>query len=105
MTTPPSSTLFPAGPEIDPELLARIPLLPLKPAPVELLGPRVRLVVTEPERDAAPLFAMSNGKPITLGKRSIGDYDTEMLVWKYMRYGPFDDIAACAAYLAGIAAP
>jgi RimJ/RimL family protein N-acetyltransferase len=97
------ATPFPVGPEIDPEQLARIPTLPVKPASVELEGPRVRLISTEAERDAPALFAASNGKAIQIGERSVGDYDALSLVWRYLRYGPFDDVAGCAAYLADLA--
>ena len=98
-------TTFPAGVEIAPERLAIAAKLPLKPAPVELVGPRVRLIPTEPQRDAPALFAVSNGQPIQVGERSIGAYDAAAIIWRYMRYGPFDDVAACAAYLVELAAP
>ena len=94
------TSTFPIGPEISPEQLALSRSLPLKPAVVELVGPRVRLIACEPQRDADALHLMSNGKPIQLGNRSIGAYDTAMLVWRYLRSGPFDDAAGCAAYLA-----
>lgn len=97
------STSFPVGPEVNPDQLARIPSLPLKPASVELVGPRVRLIPTEAARDATGLFAMSNGEPIQLGGRSIGAYDTATLVWRYLRYGPFTNAAECEAYLADMA--
>jgi RimJ/RimL family protein N-acetyltransferase len=98
------SVTLPVGAEIDPERLARIPALPAKPAVVELSGPRVRLIALEPERDAPALFAMSNGKAIRVGERSIGDYDATTLVWRYLRYGPFDDAGGCAHYLAELCA-
>jgi RimJ/RimL family protein N-acetyltransferase len=94
------STTFPIGPEVAPEQLARIPTLPVKPAGVELVGPRVRLIPLEAERDAPALFAMSNGKPVQVGERSIGDYDASTLIWRYLRDGPFDDVGGCASYLA-----
>jgi RimJ/RimL family protein N-acetyltransferase len=105
MSTTTPTGAFPVGFEIDPDQLARIASLPTKPAPVELVGPRVRLVPLEPERDAPALFAMSNGKAIQLGERSIGDYDSLALVWRYLRYGPFDDVAGCAAYLKDLCSP
>ena len=97
------STTFSIGPKIASDILARIPTLPTKPEPVELVGPRVRLIAMQPERDAPTLFTMSNGKPIQLGERSIGDYDAATLVWRYMRHGPFDDVAGCEAYLVDLA--
>lgn len=95
---------FPAGPELDPTQLARAATLPVKPAPVELEGPRVRLLPIEPQRDAPGLHAMSNGEPSQLGTRTIGDYDAATLVWRYLRYGPFADAAACATYLTDLSA-
>lgn len=99
------SSSFPVGPEIDPHQLERAAQLPVKPAPVELVGPRVRLIPMDAERDAAVLFAMSNGKAIRLGERSVAAYDATEQVWRYLRYGPFDSVEACAAYLVDLAAP
>src|SRR4051812_6785409 len=99
MSNQPTGTTFPIGSPVDSALLARIPTLPAKPAPVELSGPRVRLVAMEPQRDAAPLFAVSNGEPIQIGERSIDAYDAATIIWRYLRYGPFKDAAECQAYL------
>ncbi len=99
-----SPTTFPVGPEIDPQLLAHAATLPVKPAPVELVGPRVRLRPTDPARDAAGLFHVSNGKPVQIGNRTIGAYDPALVIWRYLRYGPFDDVDACAAYLTELGA-
>lgn len=98
------STDFPAGPEIDHTILARAATLPVKPAPVELVGPRVRLLPTDPTRDAPSLFTMSNGQPAQVGERTIGEYDAATLVWRYLRYGPFDNATECAAYLTELGA-
>jgi RimJ/RimL family protein N-acetyltransferase len=98
MSTTPNTT-FAVGAQLPDELLARIPNLPVKPAPVELAGPQVRLIPLEPQRDAPALYAMSNGNPIRLNGRAIEAYDAEKLIWRYLRYGPFDDIAGCEAYL------
>jgi RimJ/RimL family protein N-acetyltransferase len=49
------------------------------------------------ERDAPSLFAVSNGDPITLGERTVGAYDADALVWRYLSGGPFaslDDFTA-----------
>jgi len=94
-----SGTTFPIGDAIDNNLLARIPTLPIKPAPVELRGPRVRLLATDPQRDAAALFVAGNGEPIQVGERSIGAYDAASLIWRYLRYGPFTSVSECEAYL------
>jgi hypothetical protein len=98
MSTIPSTT-FSVGPELPSDRLARIQELPVKPAPVELFGPRVHLIPLEPARDAAALYTMSNGTPIRLDGRTIGAYDAENLVWRYLRYGPFNDVAGCFDYL------
>ncbi len=42
--------------------------LPRKPAPVVLEGERVTLRPTDPTADAAPLFAASDGRPMTIGE-------------------------------------
>jgi RimJ/RimL family protein N-acetyltransferase len=99
------SSSFPVGPEIDPHQLERAAQLPVKPAPVELVGPRVRLIPVDAERDAVALFAMSNGKAIQLGERSVAAYDATERVWRYLRYGPFDSVEALATYLVELAAP
>jgi RimJ/RimL family protein N-acetyltransferase len=82
--------------------LARISYLPLKPAPVELSGPRVRLVSLDAQRHAPALYAASNGEPMQLGEHAIGAYDAAKLVWRYLRYGPFHNVAECEAYLVNL---
>ncbi|MFN8490746.1 MAG: GNAT family protein [Caldilineaceae bacterium] len=80
------------------EVLARRASLPLKPAPIILSGHYVHLAPLDLERDVDPLFALSNGLPATLGTRSIGAYDAEELIWRYMSEGPFataDELKAC----------
>lgn len=96
-TTP--GAAFPLGPELSNTQLSRIATLPLRPAPVELSGPRVRLIPLEAKRDAPALYAMSNGEPVRLGERAIKAYDPSLLVWRYLRHGPFTDAAGCEAYL------
>jgi RimJ/RimL family protein N-acetyltransferase len=78
-------------------VLAQLAQLPLKPAAVTLAGPRVRLQPLVVERDAPSLFAVSNGDPITIGERTVGAYDADALIWRYLSGGPFvslDDFAA-----------
>jgi RimJ/RimL family protein N-acetyltransferase len=98
MSSAPQST-FNVGDLLPEELLALAKRLPVKPAPVELAGERVRLVPLEPERDAPALYAVSNGSPLHLGRHSTGAYDAELLIWRYMRHGPFHDVPGCEAYL------
>ncbi len=71
------------------EVLTQRAQLPLKPTAVTLTGQIVRLEPLVVERDAPALFAVSHGAPITLGERSVGAYDADALVWRYMSGGPF----------------
>jgi RimJ/RimL family protein N-acetyltransferase len=66
---------------------------------VELTGPRVRLIALDAQRDAPALYAVSNGEPVQVGERSIQTYDSSLLVWRYLRHGPFTEVADCEAYL------
>ena len=69
--------------------LAQRAQLPLKPAPVTLSGQIVRLEPLVVERDAAALFAASNGEPFAIGDRRIDAYDADALVWRYLSGGPY----------------
>lgn len=81
------------------EVLALRDTLPRKPNPATLTGRFVQLRPLVVEQDASPLFAMSNGQPITLGSRSVEAYDAEAIIWRYMFDGPFDTVDALAARL------
>lgn len=81
------------------EVLAKRAQLPLKPAAVTLRGQIVHLEPAVVARDAQPLFAASNGAPITVGNRSVGAYDADALVWRYLSGGPFDTLDAFTASL------
>ena len=96
---------FPVGPRLTEQQLLNARTLPVKPGPVELIGRRVRLTPTDPPRDAPPLHAVSNGSPVTLGSRSIEAYDAASLVWRYLRYGPFADVAEFEQYLGTMCSP
>lgn len=91
-------TEFTVAPRLPDEVLAKRDL-PLKPEPVTLSGRIVRLEPLDMARDVEPLYAVSNGQPATLGKRTIGPYDAERLIWRYMFAGPFDHVDDFAAYL------
>jgi RimJ/RimL family protein N-acetyltransferase len=80
-------------------MLAKREQLPLKLAPVTLTGRYVRLEPLQLGRDAAPLYAMSNGTPIQLNGRSIEAYDSDALIWRYMLAGPFASLDDFIAYL------
>ncbi len=90
---------FPPGPKLPADVLARAANLPLKPAPVTLTGRRIRLVPLNVDRDAATLYAVSNGSPARLGDRAIDAYDADADVWRFMPYGPFADLDDFTAYL------
>jgi RimJ/RimL family protein N-acetyltransferase len=80
-------------PTLPEDVLARRTQLPRKPDAVTLTGQFIRLQPLEVERDAPALFAVSNGAPITLGTRTVGAYDADALVWRYMSEGPFATLA------------
>lgn len=81
------------------DVLARRQRLPIKFAPVELAGSVIRLQPLDVGRDAEPLFVRSNGRPATLGKRTVGSYDADALVWRYLFSGPFAAVDEMAIYL------
>jgi RimJ/RimL family protein N-acetyltransferase len=83
------------------DVLAWRSALPLKVAPVTLTGRFVQLEPYDPARDLDALFAVSNGEPAALGDRVTGAYDADALIWRYMFGGPFEDVAAMAAYMRG----
>lgn len=74
------------------DLLLKRNTLPEKPVLSALAGDRIYLKPLVVDRDAQLLFEISDGRPITLGERSIGPYDAGDLIWKYMFDGPFKDI-------------
>jgi RimJ/RimL family protein N-acetyltransferase len=87
------------GPAVEPALLALRADLPRKPAPVTLEGPRVLLRPLELPRDADPLQAVSDGRPLDLGERHVDAYDPERRIWRYLSGGPFPDSAGLAGWL------
>ena len=70
-------------------VLAKRTLLLDKPSPVHLKGKYIKLEPLILERDAQPLFEISNGSAIQLGDRSVQAYDADELIWRYMFDGPF----------------
>ncbi|MBA2450526.1 MAG: GNAT family N-acetyltransferase [Chloroflexi bacterium] len=87
------------GAKLDDEVLARRARLPLRVAPVTLVGSLVRLAPLDLERDVHALHAVSNGQPATLGDRQVGAYDAESVIWRYMAGGPFGRAEELAAWL------
>jgi RimJ/RimL family protein N-acetyltransferase len=92
-------TTFPLGEQLPDEVLFRRNVLPLKPDPITLAGQFVRLEPTIVDRDAGPLFRVSNGEPLTIGSRHVDAYDAEKLIWRYLWHGPFEDESGLADYL------
>jgi RimJ/RimL family protein N-acetyltransferase len=90
---------FNLPPELPAKTLARRDRLPAKPAPITLAGQYVRLEPLVVERDAQPLFELSNGSPISLGQRSVEAYDADTLIWRYLFNGPFANMADFATSL------
>lgn len=88
------------------DVLERRARLPLKPEPVTLCGDFVRLEPVDMQRHLAGLYAVSNGSPIALGGRSLGAYDADELIWRYLFGGPFASLEAFADYVrAQVSAP
>ncbi|MBN1964124.1 MAG: GNAT family N-acetyltransferase [Anaerolineae bacterium] len=81
------------------DVLNRRAILPLKPEPVVLAGANVRLEPFDPPRHLEALYAVSNGSSITWEERSIGAYDADALIWRYMFGGPFESLGAFGDYL------
>ena len=91
---------------LPPDVLERRARLPLKPEPVVLRGDFVRLEPVDVQRHLEGLWAVSNGSPITLGGRSLGAYDADALIWRYLFGGPFASLEAFAGYVrAQVSAP
>lgn len=89
--------------ELPAEVLARRDRLPLKPAPVVLTGALVELRPLELDADLDALHAVSSGAPFALAGRSIGSYDPDERIWRWMSGGPFADAAALRGWLAPLA--
>jgi RimJ/RimL family protein N-acetyltransferase len=91
--------ILPLHPPLSKEIERLRQELPLKPAPVTLSGHYVRLEPTITERDAAALYAVSNGEPVVLGERRVAAYDADELIWRFMFSGPFATVEEFTAYL------
>ncbi len=81
------------------EQLALRSQLPPKPAPALLTGRTVRLAPLDIERDAAALYAISNGQPFDNGSQRHDAYDADELIWRFMFGGPFPSLDDFVAYL------
>jgi len=89
----------PTSTELSGTLLAKRSLLPDKPNPIKLVGNYVRLEPLVIDRDAMPLFEVSNGSASALGERKVDAYDANDLIWRYMFDGPFENVADFVASL------
>jgi len=89
------------GTPIDPSLLLIAGRLPRKPDPVTLSGDLVTLRPVDIDADSQPLFEVSDGRAVTLGQRSVAPYDADLVIWRYMPWGPFADVAGMRASLIG----
>jgi hypothetical protein len=92
------------GAQLPEEVLDRRSALPEKPSPVTLGGKVVRLVPLDIERDVEALHAASDGRPTRWGELSMGSYDPDEAIWRYMPAGPFPDAAGLAGYLGTLVA-
>lgn len=90
--------------ELSAEVLARRDRLPIKPAPVVLTGVLVELRPLDLDADGDALHAVSSGAPFALAGRSVGGYDPDERVWRWMSGGPFGDAAALRGWLAPLVA-
>jgi RimJ/RimL family protein N-acetyltransferase len=88
-----------SGARLDDDVLARRGRLPLRIAPVTLVGSSVRLAPLDLERDVEALHAVSNGQPAGLGDRHVEAYDADAVIWRYMSGGPFDRAEDLATWL------
>jgi RimJ/RimL family protein N-acetyltransferase len=88
-----------SGARLDDDVLARRGRLPLRIAPVTLVGCSVRLAPLDLERDVEALHAVSNGQPAGLGDRRVEAYDADAVIWQYMSGGPFDRAEDLATWL------
>ncbi|MEW6580940.1 MAG: GNAT family protein [Chloroflexota bacterium] len=84
---------------LPPDVLERRSHLPLKPEPVVLRGDCVRLEPVDVQRHLEGLYAVSNGSSIALGGRSLGAYDADELIWRYLFGGPFASLEAFEGYV------
>jgi RimJ/RimL family protein N-acetyltransferase len=79
-----------AGPRWPDDVLAAQDRIPSTPDVGEV---RTERLVVRPytAADAAELFTVSDGGPVTRMDRSVDAYDAERLVWRFMFAGPFAD--------------
>lgn len=89
------------GARVAEHLLDRRSELPTRPDGVVLTGERVRLRPATLD-DAGALHRISDGGAVERFGRSVGAYDPEEAVWRYMPVGPFADEEAFASFLSSM---
>ena len=92
-------TSYPLGEPLTADELSCVETLPVRPAPLVLTGRFVRLAPVDVARDAPALHRVSNGDPLSIGNRTVRDYDAETVIWRYLPYGPFNSADQLADYL------
>jgi RimJ/RimL family protein N-acetyltransferase len=95
---------MPLGTPVDAAVMEVASRLPRKPDPVTLTGRLVTLRPVDVDADGGPLFEAGDGRAMTLGQRSAPAYDPDLVIWRYMPWGPFADVAGMRASLASQAA-
>lgn len=91
------------GPLWPAEVLAARTTLPAKPALGEVRTERLVLRPYRPE-DAGELHVISSGAAVTRMGRTVGAFDADRLIWRFLPWGPFataDDLRAGHDALAG----
>ena len=81
------------GPELPGAVLLARSVLPIKPAPIELESPSLRVRPFD-QSDALGLYEIANGEPVARLGNSVDGYDAEEEIWKYMPFGPFASASA-----------
>ena len=66
---------------------------------IELSGKYIKLLPLDIQRDSEQLFMISNGSAIKRPNKSIEEYDSNELIWKYTRQRPFTNINDFTTYL------
>jgi RimJ/RimL family protein N-acetyltransferase len=77
--------------------------LPLKPPAFTLIGQFVKIVPFDMEKDLNTFYERTNGSEIRDGDFFHPDYDANELIWKHLRWGPFNSADDMRVYLKEIA--
>ena len=66
---------------------------------IDFYGKYIKLLPLDIARDSKELYEISNGSSIQRPNKSIDEYDSNELIWKYLSMGPFDSLADFTSYL------